>query len=313
MAKRIVIGTRGSMLALWQAEWVKAELNRIEPSLEIVIHKIKTTGDKILDVPLAKVGGKGLFVKEIEESLLRGESDLAVHSMKDVPSELPEGLHLSAICKREDPRDALVVRTALRPTVCDIRQLPQSAKVGTSSLRRACQLRHLRQDLQIETLRGNLDTRLRKLDMGQYDAIILASAGLRRMGWTDRISNFIDPSELLPAVGQGAIGIECRIDDSFINSLTGCLNHRDTSIAVRAERAFLKRLGGGCQVPIAGHATVSDSLLSISGLVGNLKGDRLIRSQLQGSVDEPERLGVELAETLLRMGADELLKEVYGL
>jgi hydroxymethylbilane synthase len=273
---RISIGTRGSKLALWQAEWVKSELKRIYPNMEIELNKIKTTGDKILAVPLAKVGGKGLFVKEIEEALLGYEADIAVHSMKDVPTEFPGGLHLAVICKREDPRDALIVsqkskvksqkfnspsppfskgrhRGIIKSIIFN---LPNGSKIGTSSLRRSCQLLNIRPDLTIEHLRGNLDTRLRKLDEGQFDAIILAAAGIKRLGLQNRITELLPFEISLPAIGQGAVGIECRIDDESINNLIAPLNHPETSICVKAERAFLKRLEGGCQVPIAAYARI---------------------------------------------------------
>ena len=255
---KIVIGTRKSKLALWQAEWVKSELVKMTPGLKVELNKITTTGDKILDVPLAKVGGKGLFVKEIEEALLRGEADIAVHSMKDVPVDFPKGLHLAVICKREDPRDAFITRTQSTEhrtqTIKRFKYLPKGATIGTSSLRRMCQLLNIRPDLKIMQLRGNLDTRLRKLDEGQFDAIILAAAGVKRLGWAERITEVLEPGISLPAIGQGAIGIECRIDDKFTNKLIKPLNHPETAVCVRAERAFLKKLEGGCQVPIAAYA-----------------------------------------------------------
>jgi hydroxymethylbilane synthase len=329
---KISIGTRGSKLALWQAEWVQSELKRLYPDLEIEINKIKTTGDKVLDVPLAKVGGKGLFVKEIEEALLGNEVDIAVHSMKDVPTEFPDGLHLAVICKREDPMDAFISK--IRNSKFEIRifnDLPQGAKVGTSSLRRSCQLLNVRPDLKIEQLRGNLDTRLRRLDEGQFDAIILAAAGIKRLGLGERITEILTPELSLPAIGQGAIGIECRINDEFINSLIVPLNHNDTSICVRAERAFLKRLEGGCQVPIAAHARIVSKesnlpipplekedergffnlLLIMDGLVGSISGDRVIKEHIEGRPDHAESLGITLAEDILSMGAKEILDEVY--
>jgi hydroxymethylbilane synthase len=254
---KINIGTRGSKLALWQAEWVKAEIQMIDPGIDVRLIKIKTTGDMILDVPLAQVGGKGLFVKEIEESILRNDVDIAVHSMKDVPTDFPVGLHLSAICEREDPRDAFVSQVqSSKSKVQSIKDLPQGARIGTSSLRRSSQLLNMRPDLQITQLRGNLDTRLRKLDEGQFDAIILAAAGVKRLGLQDRITEILPFEVSLPAIGQGAIGIECRADDEVINEIVGALNHKETSIAVRAERAFLRKLDGGCQVPIAAYARI---------------------------------------------------------
>jgi hydroxymethylbilane synthase len=313
MKNRVVIGTRGSKLALWQAEWVKSELKRMNPGLEVELNKIKTTGDKVLDVPLAKVGGKGLFVKEIEEALLRGEADLAVHSMKDVPTEFPEGLHLAVICEREDARDAFISRIDNGQfAIGGFKDLPQAASVGTSSLRRSCQLLNLRPDLRIMQLRGNLDTRLRKLDEKEFDAIILAAAGVKRLGWAKRITEILAPEISLPAIGQGAIGIECRTGDSLINQLISRLNHRETSVCVRAERACLKRLEGGCQVPIAAHARLDGGKIVIDGLVGSVSGDRLVRSHFEGSSEEYESLGKTLAEDLLSKGADKILTEVYG-
>jgi hydroxymethylbilane synthase len=307
MKKKIVIGTRGSKLALWQAEWVRSLILGMRPELDIELLKIKTTGDKILDVPLAKVGGKGLFVKEIEEALVRGEADLAVHSMKDVPTDLPEGLHISAITKREDPRDAFISRGGLR-----FKDLPEGATIGTSSLRRACQLKRLRPDLRIESLRGNLDTRLRKLDEGVFDAIILAAAGVNRLGYTDRVSEILSPEVSLPAIAQGAVGIECRMHDTFMNELLLPLNHGETSITVRAERACLKRLEGGCQVPIAAHAVLANGRLAIRGLVGNLTGEVIIEHRVEGDPEDAEALGTELGDRLLAKGAGEILAEVYG-
>jgi hydroxymethylbilane synthase len=274
----------------------------------VELNKIKTTGDKILDVPLAQVGGKGLFVKEIEEAMLRGEADLAVHSMKDVPTDLPEGLHLSAICKREDPRDAFIAGAG----ISSFNDLPQGGHVGTSSLRRMCQLLNRRSDIKITQLRGNVDTRLRKLADGEFDAIILATAGVKRLGYESRITEKLSIEISLPAIGQGAVGIECRNDDEFINSLLGKLNHDDTWICVIAERAFLKKLEGGCQVPIAAYAQLKDGKLIIEGLVGSLDGKTLIKESMQGKPEEAESLGTILAEKLLSQGAGEILAEVYG-
>lgn len=325
MKNKIIIGTRGSKLALWQAEWIKSELQKLNPDLEIELNKIKTTGDKILDVPLAKIGGKGLFVKEIEEALLKGEADIAVHSMKDVPTDLPEGLHLAVITKREDPRDAFISQ---KPEVIsqkseknifkyqNFKELPKGATIGTSSLRRSCQLLSIRPDLKIEQLRGNLDTRLRKLDEGQFDAIILAAAGVKRLGWAERITEILEPEISLPAIGQGAVGIECRIDDEFINNLIAPLNHTETYICVMAERAFLKRLEGGCQVPIAAYARIVQKsevkLLIMDGLVGSISGDRIIKGHIEGNIEDAKNLGINLAEDLLSKGAKEILDEVYG-
>lgn len=316
---KVLIGTRGSKLAMWQAEWVKNELERLYPGLKLDIVKIKTTGDKILDVPLAKIGGKGLFVKEIEEALLRYDIDIAVHSMKDVPTEFLKGLHISAICKREDPSDSLILpinsktNKEKKPIILN---LPQGIKIGTSSLRRSCQLLNIRPDFQIEQLRGNLDTRIRKLDEGMYDAIIVATAGIKRLGLNYRITEIIPYNISVPAIGQGAIGIECREDDEFINDIIKPLNHIETSICVRAERAFLKRLEGGCQVPIAAHAIIDDKAfkkgLYIYGLVGDLKGERIIKDSMTGDPEMPEKIGIALAEKILSSGAKEILDEVYG-
>ncbi len=297
------------MLALWQAEFVQRELLLRNPGVTITLKKIKTTGDMILDVPLAQVGGKGLFVKEIEEAMLRGEIDLAVHSMKDVPTFLPDALHLACMAKREDPRDAFLSRD-----YASFDKLPKGASIGTSSLRRQCQLMAARPDIKIEQLRGNLDTRIRKCEEGLFDAVILAAAGIRRMGWGEKIKEYIGPETCLPAIGQGAIGIECRKDDEFINNALAALQHQDTWDAVVAERAFLGRLEGGCQVPIAAHAVVTDGgkKLRMAGLVGSVSGDRIIKDEMEAPVKEGARLGVELAESLLSRGADGILAEVYG-
>jgi hydroxymethylbilane synthase len=330
--RKIIIATRGSKLALWQAEWVKAQLEKNNPDLEVELKKIKTTGDKILDVPLAQVGGKGLFVKEIEDALLKKKADLAVHSMKDVPTDLPDGLHLAAICKREDPRDALITAISNQQSavsdpgkIKNFKSLPKGAHVGTSSLRRMCQLLNKRPDLKITPLRGNLDTRLRKLDEGQFDAIILAAAGVKRLGWQKRITESLSASISLPAIGQGAVGIECRVDDVFINKLLKKLNHKTTSVCVRAERAFLKKLEGGCQVPIAAYARIisqkskknlkiktQNSTLVINGLVGSLDGKTLIKGSKKGRPADAESLGNKLAEILLSKGAGKILAEFYG-
>ena len=326
---KISIGTRGSKLALWQAECIKSLLKKHHPDLEVHLIKIKTTGDMILDVPLAQVGGKGLFVKEIEEAILRNVIDIAVHSMKDVPTEFPAGLHLSAICEREDPRDAFICQVLnFRFKVPRFKDLSRGARIGTSSLRRSSQLLNMRPDLQITQLRGNLDTRMRKLDEGQFDAIILAVAGVKRLGLQNRITQILPFEVSLPAIGQGAIGIECRVDDEIINKIVGALNHKETSIAVRAERAFLKRLEGGCQVPIAAYARIEHtaegkgqkdpllmthhSLLVMDGLVGSIDGKRLVRGRIEGKPEDHELLGIRLAEDLLSRGAGEILAEVYG-
>ncbi len=310
---KITIGTRGSKLALWQAEWVKNMLQTHHHGLSVELKKIKTTGDKILDVPLAQVGGKGLFVKEIEDALLRKDIDIAVHSMKDVPTEFPDGLCLSVICEREDPHDAFI--SGIENGEFRIRHfqgLPLEGLIGTSSLRRSCQLRHIRPDLKIHQLRGNVDTRLRKLDEGQYDAIILAAAGVKRLGRSERITEALPPEVCLPAIGQGAVGIECRINDRDTNDLITPLNHRNTSVCVRAERAFLKRLEGGCQVPIAAHAQLKDGMLVMDGLVGSISGKKIIRGHMEGVAENAEDLGISLAEDILMRGAGEILEEVYG-
>jgi hydroxymethylbilane synthase len=300
------IGTRGSALALWQAEWVKAQLLAAHEELAVELLVIKTTGDKILDVPLAKVGGKGLFVKEIEEALLDGKADLAVHSVKDMPAELPEGLHLAVMPPREDPRDALISRNG-----AGLEALPHGARVGTSSLRRAAQLLHLRPDLRIETLRGNVDTRLRKLESEGFDAIVLAAAGLKRMELNHVVSEYLEPERMLPAVGQGALGIETRTGDAFTNEVVASLAHPQTMTIVRAERAFLKRLEGGCQVPIGAHATMEGETLILTGMVADLEGVRLIRKELRGDAQQPEVVGERLAEVILESGGAEILAEFY--
>ncbi len=308
MSDNIVrIATRKSPLALWQAEFVKAELLKHHPDLQIELVKMVTQGDKILDTPLAKVGGKGLFVKELEVGMLDGDADIAVHSMKDVPVEFPEGLHLAVICEREDPRDAFVSNT-----YDSIDDLPHGAKVGTSSMRRECQLRSHRPDLKILSLRGNVNTRLRKLDEGEYDAIILAAAGLIRLGFEERIKHAIDPLFSLPAIGQGAVGIECRSNDKRINDLIAPLNHSETAIRVRAERAMNNRLEGGCQVPIGGFAVLDSGKILLRGLVGKPDGTEIVRGDITGKVEDAETLGTTLADDLLSRGAKEILQEVYG-
>jgi hydroxymethylbilane synthase len=324
--KTVVIGTRGSKLALWQAEWVKAEIERLHPGIRVGLNKIKTTGDKIIDVPLAKVGGKGLFVKEIEEALLRKEADIAVHSVKDVPTVFPPGLYMPVICEREDPRDAFVSKvqdSGFR--IPNFESLPYGAEVGTSSLRRSCQLLSRRPDLKIMGIRGNLDTRLRKLDEGQFDAVILAAAGVKRLGWTERITEILSHEISLPAIGQGAIGIECRVDDGFAHGLIAPLNHHETSICVSAERAFLERLEGGCQIPVAAYGRLTsrrlgkecgpgdkDSVLVMDGLVGSPSGRKVIRGRIEGDPEDAESIGIALAEEVLSRGAKEILDEVYG-
>jgi hydroxymethylbilane synthase len=309
------IGSRGSQLALWQAHWVMDAIHRVRPDVRTELLVIKTTGDKILDVPLAKVGGKGLFVKEIEEAMLGGRIDIAVHSMKDMPAELPQGLCIGAVPKREDPRDALVAEKFR-----SLADLPKGARVGTSSLRRSAQLLHLRPDLLIEPLRGNLDTRLKKLTTTDLDAIVLAAAGLRRLGLADRITAVLDADSMLPAVGQGALCIESRTDDETISAVLSALDDADTHTAVLAERAFLHRLEGGCQVPIAGHATLhqmdkmdqtdEEDGLTITGLVAELDGSRLIKQTLAGPRDQAAELGLRLADALLAQGAGSILERL---
>lgn len=307
MAEEIIrIGTRGSMLALQQSGMIKAVLESLWPGISVELKVIKTTGDKITDVPLAKVGGKGLFVKEIEDALLDGTVDMAVHSMKDVPALLPEGLHIGAVPEREDPRDALILRSG-----STIEDLPPGAVIGTSSLRRAAQILKLRPDFEIRTLRGNLDTRLRKLTDGQYDAIILASAGLRRMGWEDRITLLLDPSIFLPAIGQGALGIESRIGDERVRRILEPLNHPETASAVAAERSLLKELEGGCQVPIGGYASVSGDTIELAGLVASIDGRKVFKAKLAGTVGNAVELGKSVAAELLASGARNILDEVY--
>lgn len=306
MSAPLRIATRKSPLALWQAEHVAAQLKAAHPGLEVELLGMSTQGDKILDTPLAKIGGKGLFVKELEQRMLAGDADIAVHSMKDVPVHLPDGLHLPIIMEREDPHDAFVSNDH-----DSLDALPEGAKVGTSSLRRQCQLAARRPDLEILPLRGNVNTRLKKLDDGDYDAVILAAAGLKRLGFGERIRNVIAPEQSLPAIGQGAIGIECRADDARINDLIACLHHDDTAARVRAERAFNQRLEGGCQVPIGGHAILEGDDIWLRGLVGEADGSELIEGEIRGPRSEAEALGIALAEQLLSHGADRILKALY--
>jgi hydroxymethylbilane synthase len=305
--KLIRIATRESLLALWQAEYVATALKNSHPGLEVELIKMKSEGDRILDTPLAKIGGKGLFTKELEDGMLRGDADIAVHSMKDVPMELPEGLHLPVICPREDPRDAFVSNTH-----ASLDQLPQGAVVGTSSLRRQAQLLALRPDLQIRFLRGNVQTRLRKLDDGEYDAIILAGAGLKRLKLEERITELLDITTMLPACGQGAVGIECRSDDDELNLMLLSLNEPKTSARVRAERAMNRRLEGGCQVPIGGYAELEHGVIVLHGLVARADGSEVIRGSISGYPEAAEELGIALAEDLLARGADAILAELYA-
>ena len=303
----IRIATRKSPLAMWQAEHVAAALRAVHPGIVIEIIGMSTQGDKILDTPLAKIGGKGLFVKELEQRMLDGSADIAVHSMKDVPVELPEGLHLAVIMQREDPRDAFVSNEWER-----LEDLPEGARVGTSSLRRQCQLADRRPDLEILPLRGNVNTRLRKLDESEYDAVILAAAGLVRLGFGDRIRGRITLEDSLPAIGQGAVGIECRADDARINALLEPLNHPQTATCVRAERALNARLQGGCQVPIGGHAVLADDALYLRGLVGTVDGSEIVRGEIRGPAAQAQALGEALAEDLLAHGAGAILRELYA-
>jgi hydroxymethylbilane synthase len=301
------IGTRGSKLALAQSGWIKDRIESRYPDVRVSLIQIKTKGDKILDSPLSNIGGKGLFVKEIEEALLREEVDVAVHSMKDMPADMPAGLELSVFPEREDPRDAL-----LSVDHQSLRDLPGGSAVGTGSLRRSAQLLHMRPDIRVVPMRGNVDTRLRRLESGDLQAIILAAAGLNRLGLSDRISHLLPPGELLPAIGQGALGLEQRQGDRGVKDLLAFLNHAETEVTVRAERAFLKTLGGGCQVPVASHAHLDGDSLTLDGLVAEPDGSRLIREQLQGSRERPEEIGVSLAERLLTSGADRILARIYG-
>ncbi|KAB0684292.1 hydroxymethylbilane synthase [Aeromonas caviae] len=305
-ARTLKIATRKSPLALWQANFVKDRLEALHPDLQVELVPMSTQGDKILDTPLAKVGGKGLFVKELETAMLEGRADIAVHSMKDVPVEFPDGLGLHTICEREDPRDAFVSNHFNQ-----IDELPQGAVVGTSSLRRQCQLRAARPDLVIRDLRGNVNTRLAKLDAGEYDAIILAAAGLKRLEMAHRIAAFIEPEQSLPANGQGAVGIECRLDDHELHALLAPLEHPETRIRVLTERAMNRALQGGCQVPIGAYALVQGEEVWLRGLVGSPDGARVIRDEIRGPLAEGEALGHTLAQRLLAAGADVILAEVY--
>ncbi|MCA1618481.1 MAG: hydroxymethylbilane synthase [Acidobacteria bacterium] len=305
--KVIIIGSRGSKLALWQAEWVKARLEPLEPGVAVRIEIFKTTGDVRLDVPLSTIGGQGAFTKELEVALLDRRVDVAVHSLKDLPTVTPDGLAITATPEREDPRDALVLRAGAVTGSASLGNLAAGAVVGTSSLRRIAQLKHLRPDVQIKDLRGNVDTRLRKLDSGEYDALILAAAGLRRLGLGGRISAAIEPEEMLPAVGQGALGVETRADDAATNALVSRLDDRRTRSAVHAERALLRCLGGGCQVPIAAHATVQGGRLKLYGLVATLEGSEVLRDSVEGDAADAAGLGEQLAARLIERGAARLL------
>lgn len=300
----IRVGTRGSKLALAQTDWVISKLSSFFPKIKFERVIIKTTGDKILDSPLSKIGGKGLFVKEIEEALQRGEIDLAVHSMKDVPSVIPEGLEIACIPKRESPFDVWI-------SEFDFEALPCSAKIGTSSLRRSSQIKRLKKDVEILSLRGNVDTRLRKLREGQYDGIILAEAGLKRLGIKISYKRF-SLEEMVPAVGQGALAVEIRAENKYLKEMLFKIHDRETEICVRAERAFLRTLEGGCQVPLGAHAYLENRDLLMVGFISDLEGERFYKLTKKGSADQPEKLGEELGKTLLKLGGEEILKEIYG-
>ncbi|MEW6208923.1 MAG: hydroxymethylbilane synthase [Acidobacteriota bacterium] len=307
MNRRIIIGTRGSKLALWQTNWVRAALESFHPDIEIEISIIRTKGDRILDVSLPKLGeqGKGLFTRELEDAMLDLRIDLAVHSLKDLPTEFTAGLHLAAICEREDPRDAFLARSGIK----SFRDLAPDSLIGTSSLRRVAQLRAARSDIRTEPVRGNVDTRIAKLDAGSYDAIVLAAAGVRRLGYEDRITEYLSEDVMLSAPGQGALGIESREDDAEVNQIAAVLNHPPTRMACDAERAFLKRLGGGCLVPIAALGRVEGERMNLTGMVASPDGSQIVRSQQSGAAKDSQQIGERLAEELLARGADRLLTE----
>ena len=302
---KIIIGSRGSQLALWQANWVKSKLKNLHGNADISIRVITTSGDKIKDVPLSKIGGKGLFVKEIEEALLAKEIDLAVHSMKDVPIEIPSQLEISIITKRENPLDALISKNGKK-----LADLPQGATIGTSSLRRSSQLLNHRNDFKIHPLRGNVDTRLKKVEEGKYDAILLASAGLNRLGWSNRITEEISHEIIIPAMGQGALGIETRLGDNKTYNFISSLNHEQTNYEVSAERALVGKLDGGCQVPIGAYAKTEDNLITLKGLVASLDGKIIHKSEIVGPIDDAINIGQDLGEELLKMGANEILEKL---
>ena len=302
---KIIIGSRGSQLALWQANWVKSQLENLHGNADISIRVITTSGDKIKDVPLSKIGGKGLFVKEIEEALLAKEIDLAVHSMKDVPIEIPSQLEISIITKRENPLDALISKNGKK-----LADLPQGATIGTSSLRRSSQLLNHRNDFKIHPLRGNVDTRLKKVEKGKYDAILLASAGLNRLGWSNRITEEISHEIIIPAMGQGALGIETRLGDTKTYNFISSLNHEQTNYEVSAERALVGKLDGGCQVPIGAYAKIEGNLITLKGLVASLDGKIIHKSEIVGPIDDAINIGQDLGEVLLKMGANEILEKL---
>jgi hydroxymethylbilane synthase len=305
--RQLRIATRKSPLALWQAEHVRVRLQQLHPGLRVELLTMSTQGDRVLDSPLAKIGGKGLFVKELEQGMLAGQADIAVHSMKDVPAELPQGLEIGAILEREDPRDAFVSNR-----FAALAGLPQGARVGTSSLRRQCQLRAVRPDLEILDLRGNVNTRLAKLDAGDYDAIVLASAGLKRLGMAERITRALEPEDMLPAIAQGVIGIECRSDDAAVKALIAPLNHAETGLRTQAERAMNAALAGGCQAPVAGFSTIRGDSIALRGLVGWPNGSAIIRGEISGPAAEAAVLGEQLARELLERGARPILDELLG-
>ena len=301
----IKIGTRGSKLALWQANWIKTELNKNTPTFSIEIVVIKTKGDKILDVPLAKVGGKGLFVKEIEDALLDGRIDIAVHSMKDMPADLPEGLCIGPVPKRENPADVLISKNGFL-----LSELEPQARIGTSSLRRASQIKHAKPDFIILPLRGNLDTRIKKLETGDLDAIVLAAAGVKRLNLERRITEYLDYDIMLPAVGQGALCIEIRKHDLEIEKIVSNLNHPETRAVIMGERAFLRTLGGSCQVPVAAYGEINKNSFTLRGLVADIDGKIIIKENITGPENSSESLGIELAQRLLSMGADKILEKL---
>jgi hydroxymethylbilane synthase len=304
----IKIGTRGSKLALWQAGWVKSILEKRFPPIQVELIIIKTQGDKILDVPLAKVGGKGLFVKEIEQALLARRIDIAVHSMKDMPADIPQGLCIGAIPERENPLDVFISRSG-----DGFNELAGGSVIGTSSLRRSAQLRHARPDMVIQPIRGNLDTRLKKLQSENFDALVLAAAGVKRLNLEHKVTEYLDPEFMLPAIGQGALCIEIRKDDSTVGSLVASLDHTPTRTAVAGERAFLNRLEGGCQVPIAGHGRIIENQFILTGLVAEVDGSRVIKGERSGPSDSSETSGIELAEELLARGADKILEKLKSI
>jgi hydroxymethylbilane synthase len=305
--EQLRIATRKSPLALWQAEHVRTRLQQLYPGLQVELVSMSTQGDRVLDSPLAKIGGKGLFVKELEQGMLAGQADIAVHSMKDVPAELPQGLEIGAILEREDPRDAFVSNRFAALT-----ELPHGARVGTSSLRRQCQLRAVRPDLEILDLRGNVNTRLAKLDARDYDAIVLASAGLKRLGMEQRITRPLEPEDMLPAIAQGVIGIECRSDDAAVKALIDPLNHAETGLRTAAERAMNATLAGGCQAPVAGFSTITGDSIELRGLVGWPNGSAIVRGEISGPARAAAALGEQLAQELLQRGARPILDELLG-